>query len=557
MNVLKMSLPRTLTAAFLQNTSGQVILLLIVLYATFFQNLHALDPSLMEARNFITVREITQNGNWLIPTLNGEPRLAKPPLPTWLTAFSIIGAGDLYNLAALRFPAACIAGLLVYFLFLFTRRLTADRYLPLLAGLVLATSFSFFNIGRQGTWDIYCHAFMMGAIWLLLAGLQANKKAFGYFAGSGILMGCSFLSKGPVSFYALLLPFLLSYGWGYGTSAFKKHGTGIILTVVICSVVSLAWPLYVYLHEPAKMATNITTESTAWVNRHVKPFWFYFSFPWQAGIWAVFVVGALVIPYARRRLAAYGNYRFLSAWVFIGLVLLSLIPEKKERYLLPLLIPMALITAYYLRYLGDAFQNKTATRADHLVYVLNTILYLILSIAVPVLLYWFGYRNNLLNLLTLVISSGLFLALGLCFLLLINKRIFGLFLAAAVALHVITLYFLVPRYQDMVRPVQNYVGLQNVRKVKIIQSVPFYAVQEMSPEYIWQVGKQVDTLSWNQKKLQLPKQLPITVFSVFSITPEMLSNTTVQLQRVGQYQYDRRHPENVYHVYYLSEKNQP
>src|SRR4028118_1846616 len=91
------------TSTFLTHTVVQVTLLLVVLYATFLQTRQAIDPSLMEARNFITVREITQNGTWLIPTLNGEPRLAKPPLPTWLTAFSVIWTDNLYDLETLRF----------------------------------------------------------------------------------------------------------------------------------------------------------------------------------------------------------------------------------------------------------------------------------------------------------------------------------------------------------------------------------------------------------------------------------------------------------------------
>jgi hypothetical protein len=62
------------------------------------------------------VRALTQNGTWLIPTLNGEPRLAKPPLPNWLTAFSVKGANKLYDLAALRFSSDFISALLVFFI---------------------------------------------------------------------------------------------------------------------------------------------------------------------------------------------------------------------------------------------------------------------------------------------------------------------------------------------------------------------------------------------------------------------------------------------------------
>ncbi|QMU28593.1 ArnT family glycosyltransferase [Adhaeribacter radiodurans] len=547
-------MPQTLHQAttLIQRTSVQVLLLFVILYATFFQNLQAIEPSLMEARNFTTVREMTQNGNWLIPTLNGEARLAKPPLPTWLTAISVLISGDLYDLVTLRFPAALIASLAVYFLFLLCRQLTSDRLTPFLAALVLATSFSFFNIGRQGTWDIYCHSFMIGAIWLLVKGLQTNGKAYGYFVGAGILLGCSFLSKGPVSFFALLLPFLLSYWYGYGRAGFKKHWFGILLALFICLVLSLAWPLYIYLHEPAKLATNISNESTAWVNRHVKPFWFYLSFPWQAGVWAVFAVAALIIPYARRRIAPFGNYRFLSSWVFICLFLLSLIPEKKERYLLPLLIPLALITAHYIRFLLEAFQQKTTAKSDRFIYTFNSLLFTIISLGVPVLLYWFAFSKNIVSLSAFAVSSIFFIGLGICFLLALKKKNFGLFLGGTVGVHILSLFTLLPNYQNMFYPVKNYVGLDKVREQRNLDALPFYALHNISPEHIWELGKKVDTITVVNQKLELPASLPIALFSRDSLSTAMLPEANLSLEKLAQYQYDRRHPERVYHLYLIS-----
>ena len=66
------------------------ILLLIV-------NLGVPEVTIMEARNFITAREMIQDNNWLLTTMNGEPRYQKPPLPTWLTAISglIFGVNSL------------------------------------------------------------------------------------------------------------------------------------------------------------------------------------------------------------------------------------------------------------------------------------------------------------------------------------------------------------------------------------------------------------------------------------------------------------------------------
>ena len=61
-----------------------------VAFLVFFTHMDALLVNIMEARNFITAREMIQDGHWLLTTINGEARYQKPPLPTWLTAFSAI-----------------------------------------------------------------------------------------------------------------------------------------------------------------------------------------------------------------------------------------------------------------------------------------------------------------------------------------------------------------------------------------------------------------------------------------------------------------------------------
>ena len=71
----------------------------------------------MEARNFQAAKEMIEDNNWLLPTLNGEPRYQKPPLPTWLTALSVY----LFNSKSIiffRIPAVLllfIIGITSYF----------------------------------------------------------------------------------------------------------------------------------------------------------------------------------------------------------------------------------------------------------------------------------------------------------------------------------------------------------------------------------------------------------------------------------------------------------
>lgn len=434
---------------FLSKTSTQLVILMLLTGLTFFTNLSAVEPTLMESRNFITAREMTQQQNWLLPTMNGELRLAKPPLPTWLTALAGLSAGDMGNLAVLRFPAAAISVLAVLMLFMLARLLTHDPLVPFLAAAILTTSYLFVHLGRQATWDVYCHSFMLGAIWQFVKGCRKEGLSYGNFALCGVFLGLSFMSKGPVSFYALLLPFLFSYGYGYGLQAFKDKRKGILLVLLVFVVIASAWPFYVYLREPENFALMMTQESDAWMTRHVKPLWFYVTFPAETGMWTLLTFLALLAPYARPRVQPYGNYRFLAVWVLASVVLLSIIPEKKERYLLPVVIPMALLTAHYLKFLLDYCKTGKGTKWDYRVLLANGIITSVALFAAPFLLYFFAYKTHALSAAELVLASLFFLVAGLGLLWMIRKKAFYPYFLIIIGLHVGLLLLFIPLYKSV------------------------------------------------------------------------------------------------------------
>lgn len=55
-------------------TKHPILFLTLVCLGVFFVNLDAIFVNIMEARNFITAREMIQYGHWLLTTINGEPR---------------------------------------------------------------------------------------------------------------------------------------------------------------------------------------------------------------------------------------------------------------------------------------------------------------------------------------------------------------------------------------------------------------------------------------------------------------------------------------------------
>ena len=110
---------------------------------------------LMEARNLVTAREIIDNDNWLIPTMNGEVRLANPPLPTWFVALvSLSAGGGTDDLSLLRLPNAIAATLLILFTYGLCWTMSRDRRLALMAAVILATNGSLLCTPAWSRWSV-------------------------------------------------------------------------------------------------------------------------------------------------------------------------------------------------------------------------------------------------------------------------------------------------------------------------------------------------------------------------------------------------------------------
>ncbi|WP_375418589.1 ArnT family glycosyltransferase [uncultured Hymenobacter sp.] len=354
---------------------------LLVCFFSCFVHLGAPEVNLMEARNFTAAREMAAGGSWLIPTMNGALRVAKPPLPTWAVASLQKLTGLTQDPGLLRLPAAVLSTLLVLFFWGLARELT--RGLPgeaeapgrtaWLAALVLATTLLVITVGREGHWDIFASSLLVGSLWALarawrVAAERAGKD-WGWFGLSGLLLGASMLSKGPVAPYAILLPFLLSFGLRRLNPArgpLRGRRAGLLLALAIGLAVGTAWPLYLAVqHTVAPAALAVArTEVTSWSERHVQPFWDYWNFPVFAGIWTPVALLALAVPFARRRAGRYIPYPPALAWLLIGFLLLSLVPEKKERYLLPLMPPLALLIAGLLRHLETVLRGGARPRPE-------------------------------------------------------------------------------------------------------------------------------------------------------------------------------------------------
>jgi hypothetical protein len=145
---------------------GAVFLLLVIPATLLYPGIgiHLFEPD--EGRYAEIPREMLQRGEWIIPYLEGEPYLDKPPLLYWLVGLSYRLFG-VHDWSARLVPALAVHGcvLLVYGL---GRRILGER--PAFWGaLLLSLAPGFMSMGRLLILD------GLLAFWVLLAWLAAYE----------------------------------------------------------------------------------------------------------------------------------------------------------------------------------------------------------------------------------------------------------------------------------------------------------------------------------------------------------------------------------------------
>lgn len=313
---------------------------------------------MMEQFNLIPAREAVRDGHWLMPTLNGVPRLEKPPMATWLPAVSAKLLGE--SLWAYRLPAALmglVTAMAVYGIACVSGR---DRKMGLMAAIITLTMIVFLRHARLASYDIFSTGFLTIGAWGLLAMVEAKKRA-GWATLAGVGIGLSILSKGPVPVATVCLPL------GAWMLVFYRKQAGVWLWLAFAAVVSMiiALPWLVAIGQiykelnPWKMwAAEILQNSTAVSNNPGQSsaelkrgaHYYLVFFGWVAPHIPMLLAG-LALPFVKKSVgeaASESEKRARWAWWVIllgGLVFLTLLAEKKARYAMPLFPFAALLAA--------------------------------------------------------------------------------------------------------------------------------------------------------------------------------------------------------------------
>lgn len=296
-----------------------------------------------ESRRAQISREMIETGDWLIPQLEEETILTKPPLFYWSVAALSLETG-VTQLTA-RIPSAAAGFGLVMFTFLIGRLLFGTRTGFLAAFALLATSF-FMHQSRYAELEGMLSFFIIATIFFFLKGYRDPPRQGRWFALSFAMMGLGVMTKGPFAVTFPLIPIagMLVYSREAGLLRKKAFLRGLI--PFFCIV--LPWPLFIMKGNPdfikLVLWETVCRAATGFVHR--EPVHYYVMelikvlYPW-----IFYLPFAVWLACSRRLRSRRKELVFVLLWFLGNLVFLSLLRSKRDYYLFPVAPAVALLVA--------------------------------------------------------------------------------------------------------------------------------------------------------------------------------------------------------------------
>lgn len=478
------------------------ITIVALVFLMLLPNLEVPNITIMEARNFITAREMVDDGNWILTTMNGEPRYQKPPLPTWFSAFFGLKLGT-NSLFGLRFPAILMIALLGIYAYKFSERLKLSPYQSLQNGLITVTTFYIIAITNEGPWDIYAHSFMFLGLYYIFQFFQSEKNNWKQIVLSGILIAASILSKGPVSLFALFSPFLLAYGLTFKFRGMKQKLLPLIVWVLLFLTVGGSWFVYVRYADPEAFLKITSKETGNWSSYNVRPFYYYWSFFTQSGLWALLALAGLFYPLLKNKVASKQVYKFTFIWTIASLVLLSMIPEKKARYLVPTLIPLALNTGFYVEYMLQLVKNK-ASKRSFILPKINFFLFGTIGCAIPIFLYLFLKTAITEHPFNFIMTAFLGVAIGI----LLFKFALTKEFKKAFYMKILLMFVLFSFGMPLSKTLNNNAEFSSISELHNINkelNITTYSISNTTPEMLWDYNGKIKDI-YKEEVFAIPEE---------------------------------------------------
>ena len=306
-----------------------------------------------EGRYSAVALEMLRTGDWLHPQLNdARPHYTKPPVTYWALAasFRVLGVNEW----AARLPNALAYTATAVGVFVLARRLVPGKELP--AAVVYATSAGPFVAANVVSTDtlLACWETWAVAGFAVAWTSKSKRERQGGLLLMGVMFGLAFATKGPPGLLPLggLLPAAVwTRGWRGLRQCFSIAGVAAFF------VIGGGWFAAVCIDRPSLVHYFLADEVVARVasDEHKRNGeWYGWAWIYVPAIlggtlpWAHVWLAALWKRLRRGRAGALPTDdagRLLALWIAVPLAVLCVAQSRMHLYVLPLLVPLALVVA--------------------------------------------------------------------------------------------------------------------------------------------------------------------------------------------------------------------
>lgn len=292
--------------------------------------------------------EMWLRGDFLVPTINGEPYSHKPPLLFWLIhlGWAVFGVNDWWP--RLVAPLCALGSL---FLLQHLARLLwpAERDVHAAAAWVLCGTLLFAAMVTLTMFDLLLALCVLAAMIGVVHAARGESRAGLLWLGAGLGLGV--LAKGPVILLHVLPVAIAAPWWAPSVRAAPARWyLRLAGAVLLGALIALAWALpaghvggeayrrAIFWGQTAGRVAESFAHRAAWW--HYLPLLPVILFPWF--VWPAFWRGL--------RAAGFGDTgtRFLAAWLVLTVAGFSLVSGKQAKYLVPMLPAFALLAGHAL-----------------------------------------------------------------------------------------------------------------------------------------------------------------------------------------------------------------
>jgi 4-amino-4-deoxy-L-arabinose transferase-like glycosyltransferase len=331
----------------------------------FLYGLNAGELYRTEALRAIIAQDFLNSGNWIVPTLYGEPLLTKPPGMYAAIAAVSWPFGGVSDWSA-RLPSALAATATVWLFFWYFRRVFGARG-GLVAALIVPASVMWLDKATAAEIDMLQVFWVSGSVFFFLRAVEAEEgaarrqAALAWWLAAILCVAGGVLTKwtAPAFFYLTVVPLLWWRGplrllWGFNHILAAAIGASVCLAWAALAIRQVGWDaLFNTVSQEALQRLLPNEVPVSALRHHHRPY------PWAETLGHPFVVIGSTLPWSVCALATLWpgfarlwderQRRLLQAlhcWTWPSLLFWTLVPEHAPRHSFPLFPGLAGLAAF-------------------------------------------------------------------------------------------------------------------------------------------------------------------------------------------------------------------